>query len=291
MSYSHYKDLFTSVKPIRGRATDIRPIGARRRDWEFIRMNGDVVECVLYSTPVVRYYPDGRIGLQCGGYPSPSTAEFIYVHSPFAARRKDHKVWVQSMNQKDEYPLPTHGETVFVLTPDNKWMPEVPLEHNKQVINKSKAKEARAPFMPFIKFMESFFKLSDGWLMDDTMAQFGVLDTQNMGWNRARYNFGVQNTFNLRIVPDPLRSDMLGKIENTDSEDTDGMMQCLCMMAQIVSPLETRVVRKETMDTPYGQREISFYDRRCDPKAIKAKLYRMVEKTNDVHDTVTVEYK
>ena len=73
-NYNHYKSLYENIKPIRGRAVDVRPIGKRSRDWETIRMDGDVVECVLYRTPVVRYYPDGRIGLQSDGWATTATA-------------------------------------------------------------------------------------------------------------------------------------------------------------------------------------------------------------------------
>ena len=36
VSYTHYKNLWESVKPIRGRSVEVRPIGERRRDWEQI---------------------------------------------------------------------------------------------------------------------------------------------------------------------------------------------------------------------------------------------------------------
>jgi hypothetical protein len=128
--YNHYKSLYESVKPIRGRAFDVRPIGKRRRDWETIRMNGDVVECVLYQTPVVRYYPDGKIGVDTGGWVTPSTAEFMYTHSPFVCRKRNNKIQVNPLGRHTEdakyYPLPEHSETVFVLTSDNKYAPRLP---------------------------------------------------------------------------------------------------------------------------------------------------------------------
>jgi hypothetical protein len=125
--YNHYKSLYESVKPIRGRAVNVRPIGKRRRDWETVRMDGDVVECVLYQTPVVRYYPDGKIGVDTGGWVTPSTAEFMYTHSPFMCRKRNNKIQVNPLGRHTEdakyYPLPEHSETVFVLTSDNKYAP------------------------------------------------------------------------------------------------------------------------------------------------------------------------
>jgi hypothetical protein len=146
-NYNHYKSLYESIKPIRGRAVDVRPLGKRSRDWETIRMDGDVVECVLYKTPVVRYYPDGRIGLQCDSWVTTSTAEFMYEHSPFVCRKRNHKIQVNPTGKYQEdakyYPLPNHSETVFVLTSDNKYVPSAPLVEHKQVIDRKLAKEAR----------------------------------------------------------------------------------------------------------------------------------------------------
>lgn len=35
-SYKFYEEKYNKTKPIRGRSTDVRPIGERRRDWETI---------------------------------------------------------------------------------------------------------------------------------------------------------------------------------------------------------------------------------------------------------------
>lgn len=291
--YEHYKHLFNSVKPIRGRAVDTRPIGERRRDWELIQMDGEVVECVLYQTPVVRYYPDGRIGLQCGGWPTPSTAEFIHIHSPFLASKRDNKVWVRH-GDGVSIPLPMQGETTFLLTADNKWAPENPVVHTKQVINREKAKEARAPFMPFIKFMEVFFKMSDGWLMDATKAEFGTLDTSAHLWGPAQYDFGIGQPWSRRSDPFQVKK-FLEFVEDAKPED---YMRCLCMLTQFVktsSTLESRLARTEVVHDKEryvsGRVEYRFYDRRYDYKTLKAKFYRMIEMLENVHDVVEVEYK
>ena len=33
-NYENFKRKYENTKPIRGRSVDVRPIGARRRDWE-----------------------------------------------------------------------------------------------------------------------------------------------------------------------------------------------------------------------------------------------------------------
>ena len=279
--YTRYKDLFNSVKPIRGRAEDVRPIGQRRRDWETIRMNGDVVECVLYKTPVVRYYPDGKIGFLCGGWATPSTAEFMHIHSPLMARKKDNRIWVQETRESTAvYPLPESGETVFVLTADNKWVPENPITVNKLVIDKQKARDARAPFMPFIKFAEAFLKMSDGWLMADTVAQFGTVDYE-CSWHRAVYKFGdglgSLPGYGMRRSQATQETRLLDFIQDAPEE---GYMRALCMVCLMMEPLSTRLSRTELIQPDPGSsflspREIKFYDRKYDPKALRGKVYRM----------------
>lgn len=290
--YNHYKNLFESVKPIRGRSVDVRPIGKRRRDWETVRMDGDVVECVLYQTPVVRYYPDGRVGVQCGGWVSPSTAEFMYAHSPFVCRKRNNKVQVNPSGKYGDdakyYPLPTYDEVIFVLTPDNKYAPETPLVEHKQVIDRKLAKEARAPFVPFVKFMETFLKMSDGWLMNETREQVGVLDKDRSYFNRAYYDYG----FNLHRGGRSADANMLQNIEEAHEDD---YLQVMCMFLDDCTATERQLVRSAEFsmggDLNAYKKTIRFYNTRYNAKSVKAKLYRMVARTNEVHETKTVTHE
>lgn len=55
---------FNSIKPIRGRSTDVRPLGNRRNDSLTIRMEGDSVFVRLYQTDIIGYRSDGTIELE-----------------------------------------------------------------------------------------------------------------------------------------------------------------------------------------------------------------------------------
>ena len=278
-SYSHYKNLFESVKPIRGRAVDTRPIGKRRRDWETIRMVGDVVECVLYETPVVRYFPDGSVGLQCNGWVSPSTAEFMHEHSPFYARKKSNRIWVSHSRESTAYPLPSRDEVKFVLTADNKWVPHEPISITKKVIDRNKAKEARAPYKPFLNYVETFLKMSDGWVSDATRAEVGTRNPSN--WGDA-YDFGVGTYFykaDTRTIQGTL--DMILRAEEDD------YLKPMCALLQQMDPIERKVVRIEKNE---NTRMRDFNDLRYDHKLVRAKLYRMIEKCEDVHEEVEVKF-
>ena len=290
-NYNHYKSLYESVKPIRGRAVNVRPIGKRRRDWETVRMDGDVVECVLYQTPVVRYYPDGKIGVDTGGWVTPSTAEFMYMHSPFMCRKRNNKIQVNPLGRHTEdakyYPLPEHSETVFVLTSDNKYAPEVPLIEHKQVIDRKLAKEAREPFMPFIKFMETFLKMSDGWLMHETREQVGKLDNDRSYFNRACYDYGLNE-----YRGGNADKSMLLNIEEAQEED---YLRVMCMFLDGCAPKGHHLVRSFEIDmgneTHKYKKTVQIYNNRYDHKTVKSKLYRMIARENEVHETKTVTHE
>lgn len=265
--YNHYKNLFESIEPIRGRVISVRPIGKRRRDWETIRMAGDVVECVLYETPVVRYYPDGGIGVQANDWVTPSTAEFMYTHSPFAASKKNGILWVcPNRDKKQIYPLPVRGETRFVLTDDNPtlWKPEVAIMHSKKVIDRAKAKEAREPYMPFLRFVETFLKMSDGWVMETTKNEMAAGVDPNGYRDSARYDFGLGFFVEAHKV--------LDRISIADESD---YLQMMCLLLQITTPKEKR----------------KGFGNRYDHKKVRAKLYRMIDNAENVHAQVEVKYE
>jgi hypothetical protein len=116
--YEYYKAKYEKTKPIRGRNNDVRPLdnSRRYRDWERIAkvdVNGqEVYACQLYDTDVVRYYPDGSIGLSIDTWATPSTADFMHCHSPFYACKKYNQIWVypRGHNADECYPIPKETE-------------------------------------------------------------------------------------------------------------------------------------------------------------------------------------
>ncbi len=76
--YQEALKIHDSIKPLRGRAIEIRPLGNRRdADTYHIRKNGDAIELVLYKTPVITFMPDGDVVIFIDGYNSVSTHQFI----------------------------------------------------------------------------------------------------------------------------------------------------------------------------------------------------------------------
>lgn len=67
-----------SIKPIRNRTPETKPIGDRRNQHKTIRKNSDgSIACRLYRTDVVTFHPDGRIEVCWDGYVTQTTSSFI----------------------------------------------------------------------------------------------------------------------------------------------------------------------------------------------------------------------
>jgi len=78
-SFAEWKKWHDSITPIRGRSPELRPLGERRDCDKFsIRMaSPDCVELVLYQTPVVKWYSDERVEVNCGQWTSEFTCRFV----------------------------------------------------------------------------------------------------------------------------------------------------------------------------------------------------------------------
>ena len=275
--YQDYKNLHDSIKPIRGRAVDVRPIAERRRDWETIRMDGDVVACRLHNTDVVRYYPDGKIGLQCNGWQTPSTADFIHIHSPWSCFKRNKKLWVMVRNEQQKamhYPIPAKGEIVFERIPDvlhSGWRPVGDVVVEKRVVNRSKAREARAPYQPFLQWAKTFLKMSDGWIMHETRKQVIPME---------------RNYFQYRNYNEPK------VLELTRSGDDEQFLTALCVLlsssaidkrvAEVIQP-EPMIIQGANVAMP-----TTHYDLRYDYESLRTRLYKMVEKVSEIYDRVRV---
>ncbi len=102
---------YQSIKPIRGRSTDTRPLAARRNDNLTIcqESTGDIV-VRLYQTDIIRYNDGGVIVLN----PYPSALTNRVLHSILAPHVSTH--WSDR-----DYPLPNHITEVggrYYNTPD-----------------------------------------------------------------------------------------------------------------------------------------------------------------------------
>ena len=169
-NYENMKKHHDETKPIRGRNTDVRPIGKRTKDSETIEMVDDVVACKLYRTEVVKYYPDGRIGVNIDGWCTQATVEFIGQHSPFYACKRFNQIWVATYGEEGYdhkfYPVPTDHELIF-----KDKVPQGNYFIQKKVINRERIKVARDRFKPFLDWAKVFLSLSDGVIAGNTLTE------------------------------------------------------------------------------------------------------------------------
>jgi hypothetical protein len=270
--YEQYKNLHDSIKPIRGRACETRPIGERRRDWEVIEMDGPVVACVLYHTQVVRYYPDGRIGVQCGGWQTPSTADFIHIHSPWQCVKRKGKLWVivpSATEQYMFYPIPREGELTFQPTENGRWEPTSEVVIQKQVVNREKAKEARAPYQPFLKWAKTFMQLSDGWIMHETRKSVIPMP---------------DGYFNYREFSEPV---MLNMAKSGDDAQYVGVL--CAVLCDGSNALDSRIAETTMRDIAGHNYPTTYYDMRFSYDLLKSRIYRMADKVSYIYDKVDVQ--
>ena len=102
-TYALAKNLFDSIKPIRGRSPEIRPLGNRRdADSYWVRMNGDDVQFMLYKSPVITYKPYGEVVLTPDTYSTVSTHQFFDRVLGVDARASRQNSVIGLLNKKGE---------------------------------------------------------------------------------------------------------------------------------------------------------------------------------------------
>lgn len=275
--YHDYKNLYDGIKPIRGRAVDVRPIGKRSRDWELIEMDGDVVACRLYQTQVVRYYPDGRIGLRCDSWSTPLTADFIHAHSPWQCFKRYNKLWVLVPSETDKYkyyPVPQKGELQFRLD-GSYWVPVGDVVVQKKVVDKEKARDARAPIKPFLAWAKAFLTMSDGWIMHETRKQIQGIHKDEWDYdNRVKRN-----------------SDVYEMMASGDEEQY--AMAMFVMLEPRKHAVTSRVAEVTHVESSWGGQtrmvEVKWYDRQYRYETLYRRANSVLEEVTDIYKVVDVE--
>jgi len=282
-NYEFYKNKWESIKPIRGRAEDVRPAGKRSRDWETITRrvlpdgDGNVTitfGAKLHNTECVQYFPNGDIVLRTDGWNTPSTAEFIHEHSPFTCFKAHGKLWIRLRRQPDlltmvnnvvVYPLPKQLRLRCILE-NNIYEPEDSAPIMQRVVDRAKAKVARAPFKPFLDFVKTFLAMSDGWVMHETMMEF--FDLTDYGYkSKSMYRPQTKS----------------GLYERLLNAKPDEHLFWLCLLSREVNYLEQR---KVPMQIPINR---FIVERRYAFDAFKALIEKWIREYVDVYKTVEIE--
>lgn len=290
MNYERAEHKWKNTAPIRGREEDVRPIGERRRTHECIEREAIdeglyAYHAVLYGTKCVTWYPNGDVVVRTGGYQTVSTAEFIHQWSPFGSYKHDNKVWVQ-VRVSDAHPsesvkaYPVGSELRLNYVHSNLYKTAAPVMINKQVINRVKAKEARAPLQPFLSWAKAFLTLSDGWVMHETRKEV-------LGWKKHEHG-AMHMPLNNRNERDMYK--LLTEQADVETEYVYlRVLACLApMLAEDHRPAETYryegtwANRAQTYTQTFDDYQVRF-------DAVKRKVYAWVTKYEDVQDVIEVE--
>jgi len=157
----------SEVKPIRGRAEECKPLGARNKSYANIRKDGDDIVVRLYRTDIVRYKPDGTVIVRQGGHESMTTRKYLNAILPMwfgSHQGKTHTY--RGTDDIGYHILHSTEDNIFKQTPNNVSSslyhfvnPQPCVIHTK---NRAKAKEVRSRYAPFIRYVKNITKLMGG---------------------------------------------------------------------------------------------------------------------------------
>jgi hypothetical protein len=162
---------YQSTTDIRGRVKEPkRPLGQRKSvDMYSIRLKDDGsmgVECVLYQTPVVTFYPTGLVELRNDGWASISTANFIEEVTNYSARIFNGSLCVSVggvETRLDDGVLKIEGGRILNLTVDK-----------THAVIRSEANKVRKQYAEFLKYGCALVRLkAEGFLMAEYEEAFG----------------------------------------------------------------------------------------------------------------------
>jgi len=274
-----------SIKPIRGRAVDVRPLGRRHRDWELIRRREQFGSQPVYAlryhnTDCVEYHPNGDIVLFCGGWHTVTTGQFMSKHSPVWVWKQNNVLWVRCYPEGPVYPLPSSKGLRFARGENGRYKPVDKVTITKRVVDRPKAKAAREHVQPFLQWAKTFLTLSDGWVMHETLKQ-------SLGW--ATTEAGVY------YYPDMLidRRNQFNLIQTLrEEQNAETYLQLLCSFVASTPNEEREIAETIEFDRTSMNRyrlPQQFYDHRTTYTVIYNHVYRLIQEFGDVYKTVEVE--
>jgi len=158
------------VKPIRGRAEECKPLGARNKSYASIRKENDDIVVRLYRTDIVRYKPDGTIIVNQGGFASQTTRKYLNAILPmWFGSHQDMTFVYRGVDGGGYHLLHSKGDNEFKLVKTNNVSSSNPLYHfvnpKPCVIHtksRAKSKRVRAQYAPFIRYVKNITKLMGG---------------------------------------------------------------------------------------------------------------------------------
>ena len=175
-TYEEAKLRYEQVKPIRGRTGDVRPLGERKHDNFRIAKRVNPLsgvtsyQCILYSTPVVEFKPDGDVEIVMGGWGSVATRTFIERLLHLSCYSKNGSS-VLCLGNKAEVVL--HPTKTTVIRRLEVYPYTWELASSEPVyetqLNKKKANNVRQQYSEFEKYLKAMVNLREETRMEGFM--------------------------------------------------------------------------------------------------------------------------
>lgn len=148
---------------IRGRTEEPkRPLGHRKLTdtYSIVKRDDGAIQCVLWKTPVVTFFPDNSVEITDGSWTSISTCSFIGEVLNINARVFNGSICVEVGGK--EYRLPKDKLFKIVQNEDREWTPVNPDKPIVHFVNRAGSNNVRKRYKDFYAYMENVLKLRIG---------------------------------------------------------------------------------------------------------------------------------
>jgi len=211
-SYAEAKHKHETTTPIRGRSTDVRPLGKRRTTWMHITKGENYYAAKLYNTECVIWYENGDIKINSGGWATYTTRDFIACVLPASFRVE----LLRSEIRIHGYRVPK--EQGLLLKPDaaNEMGYKVSSPHQEYTytINRSKKKEVFNRFKDFRDWLKGYLSLREGFMRHSELMSSEQLKVRPFQHMMYRYPWSPE------LVKD-VKQCRLDLIESMTAPDTE----------------------------------------------------------------------
>lgn len=311
--YQNLKQRYTDIKPIRGRAVEVRPWEKRSRDWEQVvqytrAIDGAVMYAArLHETNVISVAPNGDIHFDSGGWATPSTAEFMSrvmrdcTGQYGAVCKQANAIWVYTGSQRSATGQQvyrkvsnTGGLTLTYDPATSKY--DAPLTTiTKKSVNRPAVKEVRQCLNKFKQFYKTFLKMSDGLLSADTVAQYSIakdtesgtriIDSIFVPFKGAEVMFLREHYWSRRVP----KENVVKLLEMAQSDDESAYVPLLCLLVETHNVLNKKIGNFRTVTEANGL-EMQLADVYLAPEDVDGLMETLIKQNLDVwnYETVTV---
>jgi hypothetical protein len=164
--------------------------------------------------------------------------------------------------------------------------PATPVVIEKEVVDRSKAKDARAPLKPFLDWAKMMHKLSDGWIMDSTREQFGVRKLDH--WS-GRFDYNDMPNITSPTYYGGYEFDNEKAYAYLQECSSDDYMKIYLALLSEKHKAMKYTMAKSVQHPNHPASTIEFYDMQFDFNMLKRRVYKMAEEACDVKKIVNVE--